>query len=405
MQAVAQRDDRHPFAPFRRHQRFAPWAGVVRERGLADVDDIERRARASSGNLLLPRSMTASKVAPTGREARAEGESGSMPRVLVVTNMWPSPTRPAFGSFVAAQVASLRDAGVEVAIHVIRGDAHLAAYLTDVPVIARKVREFDADLVHAHYGLAGWSASWQRRPLVVSFCGDDLLGTPGMTGRLTWKSRVAIRMSHRAARRADAIICKSENLRQALPADEDRRRAVVVPNGVDLTQFHPGDRLAARARLGLQPDAALVLFPHAPDQRAQKRFDLAEAAVALAALQLAGVQLLPVSGIAHEVMPDWYRAADCLLLTSRAEGSPNTVKEALASGLPVVSVDVGDVRHWLHRVSGCEIAEPRADALAAAMVRVLRGDRQVDPTPVLLELDHALAASRVVEVYRSLLPA
>jgi glycosyltransferase involved in cell wall biosynthesis len=328
-----------------------------------------------------------------------------MPRVLVVTNMWPRPTRPAFGSFVAGQVTSLREAGVEVAVHVIRGDAHLAAYLTDIPVIARKARDLGVDLVHAHYGLAGWSASWVQRPLVVSFCGDDLLGTPGMSGRLTWKSRAAIRMSHRAARRADAIICKSENLRRALPMDADRRRAVVVPNGVDLTRFRPGDRLAARARLGLQADASLVLFPHAPDQRAQKRFDLAEAAVASAALQLPGLQLLPVAGVAHEDMPDWYRAADCLLLTSRTEGSPNTVKEALASGLPVVSVDVGDVRYWVQRVAGCEIAAPNADSLASAIARVLRDHRRVDPAPVLQELDHGVAASRVVEVYRSLLPA
>ncbi len=333
------------------------------------------------------------------------GRAAGAPRVLVVTNMWPSDDRPAFGSFVKAQVTSLRAAGVEIDVHVIRGSAHPSAYLTSIPAIARRVREFGADLIHAHYGLAGWSASLVQHPLVVSFCGDDLLGTPDLAGRPTLKSRAAVRMSHSAARRATAIICKSENLRQALPSSADRQRAVVIPNGVDLSRFRPGDKQEARARLGLLPGGPLVLFPHSPEQRAQKRFDLAAAAVAAARVEYPGTELLTVSGIPHEAMPEWYRAADCLLLTSRTEGSPNTVKEAIASGLPVVSVDVGDVRQWAARVAGCEIAESDAGSLGAAIVRVLRRGRGVDPAPVIGELDQEVAACHVLDVYRSAVSA
>jgi glycosyltransferase involved in cell wall biosynthesis len=333
------------------------------------------------------------------------GQTAGKLRVLVVTNMWPSLDRPAFGSFVEAQVTSLRSAGIGIDVHVIRGDSHPSAYLTSVPAIIRHARDFGADLVHAHYGLAGWSASFVPRPLVVSFCGDDLLGTPDMAGRPTWKSRIAVRMSHRAARRADAIICKSENLRQALPSLADRKRAEVIPNGVDLSRFRPGDRQEARARLGLAPDTPFVLFPHSTEQRAQKRFDLAAAAVAAAGQQYPGVQLLTVSGVPHQNMPDWYRAADCFLLTSRTEGSPNTVKEALACGLPVVTVDVGDVRRWTERVPGCEIAEPDPASLADAITRVLQRGERVDPAAVIDELGQQVAASRVMDVYRSAVSA
>ena len=103
----------------------------------------------------------------------------------------------------------------------------------------------------------------------------------------------------------------------------------------------------------------------------------------------------------HARMPDYYRAADCMLLTSDSEGSPNVVKEALACGVPVVSVDAGDVRFWLDRVPGCVVAERDPAALAAALECVLDGPGSVDASSVLPELDRANAARRLLAVYHS----
>src|SRR5690606_14294617 len=138
-------------------------------------------------------------------------------RLLMVSNMWPRAGRPAFGSFVRSQVESVRCLGVEVEVSVIPGEQSAAAYLTHIPVIRRAVRHLRPDLVHAHYGLSGWTSSWQPAPLVVSFCGDDLLGTIGPSGRPSLKSRLAVRMSRAVARRAQGIICKSANLVAGLP--------------------------------------------------------------------------------------------------------------------------------------------------------------------------------------------
>ena len=320
-------------------------------------------------------------------------------RVLAVTNMWPRPDRPAFGSFVQSQMDAIRSLGVDTHVHVIPGDHGAAAYATHVPLVRAAVRRMRPDVVHAHYGLSGWTARWQPAPLVVSFCGDDLLGAPGADGGLTNKSRVAIRMSLQAARRADAIVCKSRNLVAALEREMDRHRAVVIPNGVDIARFHPGGRAEARQRLGLPPRTRLILFPHDPAQALQKRFGLAEAAVHELQKTRPEATLLHVSGVPPLEMPDYYRAADCLLLTSRTEGSPNVVKEALASGLPVVTVDVGDVRFWLERVEGSEIAAAEPVELAAAIARVLDRDTAVNPEPVLRDLDRATQAQRLLGVY------
>lgn len=322
-------------------------------------------------------------------------------RVLVVTNMWPRDDRPAYGAFVRAQVEALRALGLHVDVHVIAGDRGAGAYAGDIPVLRRVVRRTRPDVVHAHYGLSGWTAAWQRAPLVVSFCGDDLLGTPAARGGLTPRSRLAVGMSRWAATRAAEIICKSAGLAAALPRERDRQRAHVIPNGIDTTLFRPGDRAASRDRLGLEQGEELVLFPHDARQALQKRFALAEAAMVELRSRRPGARLLQVSGVPHERMPDYYRAADCLLLTSRSEGSPNVVKEALAAGLPVVSVDVGDVRRWVERTAGGLIAHDDAGELAGALDLVLSSGAPVDPAPLLEELDQAAVARRVADVYAS----
>src|SRR5207248_3210367 len=120
--------------------------------------------------------------------------------------------------------------------------------------------------------------------LVVSFCGDDLLGTPNRRGGLTPKSRVTIALSRLAARRADAIICKSDHMRSTL--SRQALRAHVIPNGVDTNLFRPGDRLQARGALGLAADERLIIFPNTPTAR-RKRLDLA----------VASVELLNASGV------------------------------------------------------------------------------------------------------------
>src|SRR3989442_15067534 len=66
-------------------------------------------------------------------------------------------------------------------------------------------------------------------------------------------------------------------------------------------------------------------------------------------------------------------ACDVLVFPSAQEGSPNTVKEALACNLPVVSVPVGDVPLRLRGIEGCELcADERPETIAAALERVLR---------------------------------
>ena len=99
--------------------------------------------------------------------------------VLVVTNLWPTEADPSYGSFVKAQMESLRPLGVEFDVLFINGRESKWNYLRGVRQVRRQLRAKRYDLIHAHFGLSGWVARWQSRvPVVVSFMGDDVLGRP-----------------------------------------------------------------------------------------------------------------------------------------------------------------------------------------------------------------------------------
>ena len=69
------------------------------------------------------------------------------------------------------------------------------------------------------------------------------------------------------------------------------------------------------------------------------------------------VELHQVSGIPPSEVPIHIQACDALLVTSTREGGPLVVKEALATGRPVVSTDVGDVAALLAGLPGCSIQD------------------------------------------------
>jgi len=325
-------------------------------------------------------------------------------RVLAVTNMWPTPARPAAGALVAQQVDGLRRAGVEVDIlHVDRVERGMRCYAR-LGAVCREAAA-RADVIHAMYGgiLADIVTRAARgRPTVVSFCGSDLLGeplAPAPRRLLAWAGTVA---SRRAARRATAIVVKSRNLARALGRAAPPERVHVIPNGVDLSRFRPLDRTACRRALGWDADVPQVLFP-TTDGAAVKRRPLA--AAALAELERSGVRTVmrELKGVPHEDVPMWINACDAVLVTSAHEGSPNVVKEALACGVPIVSVDVGDVRERIAGLDGCHIVEAAPQALARALRAVLDGPRRIDARGRVEPLSLQQVSTRLVSVYRTAL--
>jgi glycosyltransferase involved in cell wall biosynthesis len=241
------------------------------------------------------------------------------------------------------------------------------------------------DLVHAVQGaVAPLALAQPTRPIVLSLWGTDLFGRLGPVSR--W-----------CARRASAVVVMSPEMARALGRD-----AHVLPHGVDLERFRPRDQGAARADLGWDADAAYVLFPYS-EARTVKNYPRATRVVSAARERVdRPVRFETVSGVAHERVATYMNAADALLLTSDHEGSPNTVKEALACNLPLVSTDVGDVKRRLDGVSPSAVCRNDRELVDALVSVLRRGDRSNGRTAV-RELPEDRQARRLKAVYEDVI--
>src|SRR5688572_30602741 len=266
-------------------------------------------------------------------------------RVLAITNMYPSAQFPSSGVFVQEQVKGLSALGLDVRVlFVDRKQEGPLAYYRLGGRIAEATSEFAPDVIHVMYGgvMADQVVRCQRwQPVVVTFHGSDLLGEnySGWSRKLI--SRYGVYCSRRAAKAADAVIVVARHLVRALNGAADATKVRVIPCGIDLERFKPMDSAACKKRLGWSHASFHVLFASSGGD-AVKRPWLAKAAV----MQLNGAdspaELHCMTGIPATEVPVWINASDALLLTSAHEGSPTIVKEALACGVPVVSVDAGD---------------------------------------------------------------
>ena len=316
-------------------------------------------------------------------------------RVLAVTNLWPTHADPSYGSFVKAQMDSLRPLGVEYDVLFVDGRESVWNYLRGVPQVRRQLRAKAYDLVHAHFGLSGWVARGQWRvPLVVSFMGDDVLGRPTRRGRITLAGHFLRISGFMLARLATAVIVKSRQMASKLRLPS----AHVIPNGVDLNLFRPTGQAEARQRLGLDPAKKFVLFPYNP-QEARKRYDLIEAAVVLARQQVHDVELLVARGMPQEQIAAYMNAADVMVMASVFEGSPNAVKEAMATNLPVITVDVGDAAELIGPTEGCYLVPREAAAIADKIVAVCRRGGRTNGREWIRRLSMEAVGQQIVQVY------
>jgi len=317
-------------------------------------------------------------------------------RVLVVTNMWPSPERPHWGAFVKSQADSLAAAGCSNTLYEIHGWRSKREYLRALLELPRVARDCGAELVHAHFGLSGAAASRVSLPLVVSFCGDDLLGRPRADGTMTWKSRSMIPLSRLAAHRADGVIVKTEEMRRVIADVPDVH---VIPNGVDLARFVPESRAAARAALGWPAEGRVLLFAAHPSET-RKNFPLAEATARAVAERHPDVRVVAFHDRPQTDMVRAMNAADVLLLPSQHEGSPNVVKEAMAVGLPVVSAPVGDCAELLRDVTPSFVVPRTLEAFVDATTAALAaGTRSNGRDTIARRLSLEAVAARVLAVY------
>ena len=326
-------------------------------------------------------------------------------RILAVTNIYPTASNPALGTFVEQQVKGLRGADIDVEVlFVDRRKYGPGAYLSVPSRIHSALRRFDASLVHVMYGgvMADVVTRTVRdRPTVVTFHGSDLLGEQlsGRARRLI--ARYGVLASWKTACRATGIVVVAKLLQEALPSNIDRSKVRIIPCGIDMTRFSPLERSSCRQQLNWDGERFHVLFNSNGDDPV-KRLGLARGAIEALNRMGTRAEMHELRGVSNHDVPAWLNAADVLLLTSRHEGSPTIVKEALACNVPVVSVDVGDVREQITGIDGCHLASPTPDDLADKLRMVYAGPRRVQARPRMEALSVERIALRLRDFYEEL---
>jgi teichuronic acid biosynthesis glycosyltransferase TuaC len=320
-------------------------------------------------------------------------------KVLIATSIYPTKENPARGTFVRTQVEYLKRAGVEVELLLLQGHSRELMYAKAILELRRRLANSSIDLVHAHYSYVGIVARAQWKvPVVVSYCGDDLLGTVNRQGKPTLFSRLAVLAGQLLSKKADAVIVKSQGMARKL----DRIDVHVIPNEIDFELFKPMDKTQARSILGLDPLKKVLLFAANPDIPV-KRFTLAKAVADEMSRQDPAVELLVVYKEPQRRLPLFMNASDALVFTSYQEGSPNVVKQAMACNLPVVSTDVGDVREIMGNTEACYICNPEVEEFSRSLTEILHARKRSNGREQVQHLSGPAVAQRIIRVYEQVL--
>ena len=266
------------------------------------------------------------------------------------------------------------------------------------------------DVVHSHYWLSG-QVGWLARdrwgvPLVHSAHTLAKVKNAALAEGDAPEPLARVIGEEQVVAEADRLVANTADEADQLVRwyDADPRRTLVVPPGVDLQQFSPGDQRAARARIGVPADAVVLLFVgriqplKAPDLLLQAAARmLADDPALRDRLQVLVVGAPSGSGLAEprrlqelvvrlgvtdvvRFLPpqpparlaDHYRAADVAVVPSHNESFGLVALEAQACGTPVVAAAVGGLHTAVDDgVSGLLVAGRDPADYAAAIRRVL----------------------------------
>ena len=352
--------------------------------------------------------------------------------VVLLTSSYPSPDQPYRGAFVQAIARRLAtEAPVEVLtprltaappresegpltvrrfpIAGASGSLKSLPGLPVVPVATLSVSGLAAALharrrlgpravFYAHWAapsgfIAALAARRGRRPLVVHCHGSDIHTAPERGAAVAASIRYAVR-------RADQLIAVSRPIQSTLRTryGVGEERVHLIPCGVDTGRFHPGDRERARRGLGLPsagtrliyvgdliPDKGVLLLLEASAELLRTGADLHITLVGAGPLSETLRDRAAQLGIAdrfvllgpqpNERIPELLRASDALVLPSASEGSPVSIIEALAAGLPVLATRVGGIPDLVaDGREGFLVPPGDARALAEALRRFLALD-------------------------------
>lgn len=302
-------------------------------------------------------------------------------RILIVASF----NKGWFAPFIHEQAEALKGEGCIISFFGLQGKG-IRGYLKNLPLLKKEIQSFHPDVIHAHYGLSGLFSNLQRRvPVVTTYHGSDI-----NEKKVLIFSKLSMLLS------AWNIFVSRKTMGIAKP----KKKYSLIPCGVDLSDSQLTTKSEARRQMQLEQNKCYVLFAGAFDN-AVKNAALAKEAFSM--IKNDNAELLELKGFSRDEVTLLMCAVDVFLMTSFSEGSPQVIKEAMACGCPIVSVDVGDVKERVDGIEGCFVASTReSEELAELLRKSLEfvGKTEGRQKVIADGLDNKHVAGRLLGVYK-----
>lgn len=315
-------------------------------------------------------------------------------KVLHITNNYPTKEHPIFGIFVKEQIESLTKLEIENEVFFINGrEKGKLEYVKSIFKLRKFLNKKRFDVIHCHHAFSAvcfiLTGHHKRNKSIVSYQNDP-------------SNEQGNKLFEFIRKRVDIIILKNYS------TVVDNVSFFNQPNGVNTLFFKTIDRNKCLAKLNLNPLKKYILFVSSNFIREQKRYDRFQETLEIVKNKygVKDIEELKLINTKRELVPYYFNAASLHLLTSDFEGSPNSVKEAMACNIPVVSTDVGNVQELLNGVNGSYIAKSnKAEDLADFVVQALNNKNPLNSRDVLIQkqLDIESVAKKIISIYNKLI--
>lgn len=294
-----------------------------------------------------------------------------------------------FAPFIEEQIAALEDYGMVMVRYPVTRKG-IIGYLREVPSLRSMIKIERPNVVHAHFGLSGLLANLQRMvPVVTTYHGSDINNPTTLRF-----SKMAIWLSKHN------IFVSKRNINIAQP----KKNYSLLPCGVNLPVLQDNHPKTERVEKMLKEGKINVLFAGAFDNNV-KDPQLAKQTIEILSQVLDGVNLIELKGYTREEVAILMHSCNALLMTSKTEGSPQVIKEAMACGCPIVSVDVGDVAERIEGVDGCSVVKSREPAVIADALKhaILYEGRTIGRKKIIeMGLSNEQVVIQLVDIYNTI---
>jgi teichuronic acid biosynthesis glycosyltransferase TuaC len=297
--------------------------------------------------------------------------------------------------FVYEQVESVKNLGVEFEYYNVEGHRSLG-YLKNVKPLRKKIRSFQPDLIHAHYGLSGLLSLLAKGkvPMITTFHGNDINSLHPLNSLKPNWNKILSGMVHF---RDSHSIFVTEDIADQIKAKSSKTD--IIPCQVNLDAFYPIDKMVARKGLNLLRSKRYVLFSSS-FLTPIKNYPLAKQAC----LHFDNLELIELTGFSRQEVNLLLNACDLALITSYNEGSNQFLKEAMACNRPIVSTNVGDISWIFGNTKGCFITKPEVSEVIINIKKALDFDQTKGRNRIIeLGLDSETISRRVLAVYKKVL--